>query len=87
MYLAAYRKLPLTSPGLVQLRKWFKEGLYIGGGGRGGAYIREGGAITGCNFLFSCRLAYNRRGVISGSLRYCSPLQRKLLFFTFFLQS
>lgn len=52
--------------------------------GAGGAYIMEGGVITGCNFLFSCRLAYNRRGVISGSLRYYSPLQRKLLFFTFF---
>ena len=56
-------------------------------GGGGVAYIMGGGVITGCNFLFSCTLAYNRRGVISGSLRYFSPLQKKLLFFTFFYKA
>ena len=36
----AYRKIPVISPGLIQLRKGFWVGLWAlgGGGGGGGAY-------------------------------------------------
>ena len=40
-----YRKIPSISPGIIEVRKHFLEGLYSGG-----AYIR-GGVIFGGHFV------------------------------------
>ena len=36
-----YRKIPNISPGLIEVRKPFLEGLYSGGGLYSGVYIRD----------------------------------------------